>query len=234
MTAVRARAEVLKLSRTLGCDPERLAALEAADPVELRTLREQLSDALFDTHRQGFERIAAMSEKVPPPVASTLAQKVLGAPLSARAAALIAPERALELAQRVDADFLTEVSVSVDVRHVGHLVAQTPPDTVAQVTSQLAQREEWVVLGAMLTYLSHEGLVAAVAVLDGGALLRTGFVAEDPTRLDEVVALLDDRRLGEVIAEAEQTGLQAELAEVVGHLTGEQRARAASAMDAAG
>lgn len=222
----RARAEVLKLSRALGCEPGRLEALEAADPAELRVLREQVSDALFAVHRDGFARIAAMSEKLPASVAATMAQKVLGAPLSARAAALLAPEKAVELAGRVSPEFLTEVAVSVDVRHVGHLVAQIPPPTVAETTGELARRQEWVVLGAMLTHLAPEGLVAAVEVLDPGALLHTGFVAEDPARLDEVVALLSDERLEAVVQEAERSDLQEELAQVVGHLTGEQRARA--------
>jgi hypothetical protein len=177
--AHEARAEVLRLAHVLGADPDQLAALEAVPPADVRRLREQCADALFQAGHEAFRRAAAVAEKLPGPLVAQLAQRALGAALSARTAAVLDGDRAVDLARRLPPDFLAEIAVHLDLRKLSGVVARVEPERVAGVARELARREEWVVMAALVDHLSDGGLDAALGTLDDEAILATGFLLED-------------------------------------------------------
>jgi hypothetical protein len=73
--------------------------------------------------------------------------------------------------------------------------------------------------------ISSAALVATVEALSTESILRISVYLEDPDRLDEVVALLDDERLADAVTVARAEGLDEELAWITESVGDEQRAR---------
>lgn len=232
MTALRTRAELLKLGRTLGAEPEALAFLEDADPADLRLLRECASEALFASDRVHFERVAVLSSRIPRGLSAQLAQHALGARLAARTAGLVDPSVATDLARRLPTPFLADIATHADPRALAPLLGHLPAEQVAAVTEELAARQEWLTMGAFVGHLDDRALAAAIGVLDGEALLRTGFVMDDPGRVADVLALLDDDRLRDLLETAAAHGLWAEALELALEGGAQQRPRLTAALGA--
>lgn len=224
------RGELLRLARVLGVEPAELDALDGASVADLRALRHAVADRLLERNRAQFARAVAFGDVVPGPVAAKLAQHVMGPVLGGRAAALMAPARAADLARRLPADFLAEGACHVDVRHAGPLLRDIDRDTMAATGEHLRRRREWVVLGAFVGHLEDDVLVDLLAGFDGEALLRSGVVIEDPSRIDAVLGMLDDERLDGLLEAADEHGLWADIVSLNVHLGEEQLARVTAAV----
>lgn len=234
-TAMDQRAEVLRLARVLAVAPEELEGLVAgAATSDLRALRVAVSDRLLERSRRSFERAVALADRLPGSLAAHLAQHAMGPVLGARAAALLVPDRAADLATRLPSAFLADVATHVDLRHAGALVSSIPLDTLAQAGAELRRREEWVVLGAFVGHLDDDALAVLLDGFDGEALLRAGFMVEDVARLDAVVGLLTDERVGELLAAADEHDLWPEAIALVGHLGRKQGKRIVAAIERLG
>jgi hypothetical protein len=231
--ASAATAEVRKLAHVLDVAPDELDAVSGLAAADLKQLRRQVSDALFEADREAFVRVAVLAKALPVAVAAKVTAAVLPPLIAARTAELLDPDRAAELAGRLPAAYLAEVALRMDAARSPHIVAAVPPARVADVARELARRGEWVVIGGFVAEVTSLALAASVAELDGEQLLRVGFVLEDPGRLDEIVDLLTDRQLDAMLAAAAGSGLWTELAEIVRHLSAPQRARLAERFAAA-
>ncbi len=224
-------AEVLRLARALGTEPEALAPFAAAGTEELRELRMAVADHLLQRNQESYERAVAVADKVPGALAAKLAEHAMGPVLGGRAAALLTPGKAADLAGRLPAAFLADVACNVDLRRVGRLLPGIPPRTLAEAGTVLRTREEWIVLGAFVGHVDDAVLANLLGIFDGEALLRAGFVVEDTRRLDAVVALLPDARVDELLAAAHRHDLWVEAAALLDHLGPEQAARVHAALD---
>lgn len=228
---VEHEAEILRLARVLGADPDELRFLDGAAVPALRELRTAVSDRLLERNRREFERAVALADRIPGGLAAKLAEHAMGPVLGGRAAALLRPDKAAELTRHLPPDFLASVAENVDLRRVGPLLAGIAPRTMAAAGAELRRREEWIVLGAFVGYVEDDVLAVLLDVFDGEALLRAGFVVENPGRLDAVVALLSDARLDELLLAADGHGLWREAVALVGHLGSAQAARVVAAVD---
>ena len=70
MTEAATAAELQKLAHTLGVDVDRLDMLAGVPADELRTLRSQVAESLFQADKHYFTRVAALSKAVPGAVAA--------------------------------------------------------------------------------------------------------------------------------------------------------------------
>jgi hypothetical protein len=225
-------AEVLRLARVLGTAPEDLAFLDGVPTDVLAEVRGDVLDRLLARSRDAFERAVALGDRLPRGLAATLAQHAMGPVLGGRAAALLQPHTAEELAARLPPEFLADVAEHVDLRHVGPLVGGIPTPTMAATGAVLREREAWIVLAAFVGHVPRAKLEVLLDGFDGEALLRAGFVLEDVERLDEVVAILSEARLHELLDAAAQHDLWAEAIALAGHLGPQQRARVVAAIGA--
>lgn len=234
MTAasLETRSELLKLARALGTDPEQLDFLAAAAAPDVRRLRDDVAEALFDADRVHFERVAVLAAKVPRGLSSQLAQHALGARMAARAAGLLDPAVAADLARRLPTPFLADVASHSDPRRLVHLLAHLPVDQLVDVTRELVVRAEWLTMGAFVGHLTDAALDAALEVLDGEALLRTGFVMDEKARVGDVLERLGDERVLELLDAAARHGLWVEAFELSLHASEAQQARLAAGLDA--
>ncbi len=225
------RAETLRLARVLGVEPRELDFLAEAPTAALAEVRGAVLDRLLERSRHEFERAVALADKVPRGLAATLAQRAMGPVLGGRAAALLDADTAAALAERLPAEFLADVATHVDLRHVGPLIGGIPTDTMGGAGRVLRKREEWIVLSAFVGFVPDAKLEELLELFDGEALLRAGFVIEDTSRLDPVVALLPEKRLDELLDAAHEHALWPAAIALVGHLGAKQRQRVIAAIE---
>lgn len=221
MSGIRTEVELQRLERVLGPDTRTVKALACLSPQDLRVLTDAVSDHLLEAGRPGFQTMVALADRLPGAVSASLAERVLGPELGARAAALLSARRAVDLAGRVSAEFLTDVAVLIDARHVSELIAHIPTPTIEEVARRLGEREEWIAMGSLVNHVSAPGLEAALAVLGDEDILRVApFV--DGGVIDRVVGLLPDARLASMAA---LTRHEALLEDILARVGGKGRAR---------
>jgi hypothetical protein len=189
-----------------------VADLPVAD---LRELRRQVSDALFNLDRPAFVRAAALSKAVPGAIAARLTEAILPPIISARVAEVLDPARAADLVTRLSESYVAEVAVRMDAARSPQVIEAIPAEKVGAVARELARREEWVVIGGFVSAVSPAALAAAVAAFSGEQLLRIGFVLDDPGRLDDIAGMLTGEQTAALVAAAAESALWAELAEIV-------------------
>ena len=177
-------AELRKLAHTLGVKPDRVEMLAHLPAEDVRALRKQVAEALFQADRPHFVRVANIAKAVPVPIAAKVTQAVLPPLLAARSAELLDPARAAELVARLPDAYLADVSAAMDASRAPEVVAAIPPDRVARVGAELARRQEWVVIGGFVSAVDEQALAESIAIFDGEQLLRIGWVLEDPSRAD--------------------------------------------------
>jgi hypothetical protein len=231
--SAQATAELRKLAHALDVPPDRLDMLAGLPADDLRTLRKQVGEAMFQADRHYLARVAALSKAVPGAVAAKLTQAVLPPLIAARTAELLEPHRASDLVGRISEKYLADVSRYMDAARAPEVVAAIPAARVAAVAVELARREEWIVIGSFVAQVSDEALAASVARFDGAQLLRIGFVLDDISRLDDIGGMLTDQQIDEMLVAAGESGLWEELQELLENLAPGRVARLAQRYAAA-
>jgi hypothetical protein len=221
--ALQARAEIAKLEGLLDCEPSALAYLEKASPDDLRRVRDQITDVLFDADREALQRIAAASRLIPVKLLAAIGEKIFGPLLCARVAGLLEPSRAVDVACRLPPAFLAEVAVSLDPRRATDVIAKLPTARIVEVAQELLARDELVTMGRFVGYLPDPAIAACVAVVDEPSLLRIAFVLEGTERLPHIFGLLPAERMAGVLEAARRERLWPEALEVFSHLSEPQR-----------
>ncbi|HLY34190.1 MAG TPA: hypothetical protein VKQ07_06620, partial [Jatrophihabitantaceae bacterium] len=220
-------AALQKLAHTLGVAPDALATMSAMPADDVRLLRAQIAEALFQADRPRFARIAALSQAIPVALAAKITQHAFPPLLAARTAELVDPQRASELVSRLPDDYLADVAAAMDASRAPEVIARIPAERVARVAAELARRHEWVVIGGFVAQVSQPALAASIAEFDGEQLLRIAFVLDEKSRMDEIGELLTEAQLDGLLTAAVEHDLTLELGDMVEHLDAPHRARLA-------
>jgi hypothetical protein len=223
--AVQARAEILKLAQMLQRDPATLAYLETVSLEDVRALREQVTDVLWSADTTALNRIAAASRLLPAALSATISERAFGPLISAQLASRLEPARAIDVAAKLSTGFLAQVAIELDPRRASQVIAGIPLRRIAEITAELVQRGEYVTMGRFVGRLSPEALKAALSVIDNPALLRIGFVLEDKSRLERIVALLPARRMAKIVRAAAEQDLWLQALDLLSHLSARRRQR---------
>lgn len=224
-------AELERLAHQLAVEPSELDFLAGVAPEELRELRTQVGEVLFQADKHHFTRLAALAKSVPVPLAVKVTVLALPPLLAARTAELFEPAKAVEMVTRMPMAYLADVSAAMDPGRSPEVVAAMPASTVAVVGAELASRGNWVVMGAFVSYVSVPALRATVERLTGEQLLRIGFVLDDDSRLGEISDMLSSEQLDQMLAAACDEALWRELDDLLGRLDAERAARLAATYD---
>ncbi len=228
------RAEVMKLARMLGVEPEHLAYLETVAAEDLRRFREQLTELFFDSDAGALRRLAGASRILPTAAIAKIAEGAFGAMLAARIAALLEPDRAADVAAKLPTGFLAEVATHLDPRRAAPVLARIPPERIAEVARELVDRGEHVTLGRFVGHLPDRSLALALREMDDLTLLRVAFVLEDLSAIDHVLGLIDEARLSSLLDAAVGTELWPDVLELVGDADEPLRVRVLGSHRAAG
>jgi hypothetical protein len=230
--APQTRAEVRKLARMLGRDPQQLAYLEQLPLADLIALRDRITDVLWSSDGNALNRLAAASRLLPAKVNAAISERAFGPVLSARLAAKLEPSRAVDVAAKLSTPFLADVAAELDPRRASQVIAQMPPRQIADVTRELMAREEYVTMGRFVGHLSDESIAAALGETDDRSLLRVAFVLEEKERLEHLIGLLPAPRLSSVVRAAADDELWLEALDLLEHLSdGRRSAIVAAALD---
>ncbi len=221
--------ELRRLAHVLHIGVEEVEGLAPMGATDLRVLREQVMAKLFDEGADSWERAVAVSGVVPTGLAAKLTERALGPVLAARVTAHAPPEKANDIGGKLSPSFMADIAVHVDPRHIGDLAATMPGDRVAAIGRELAAREEYLVMADFVTALPEQTLRATVEALPDHALVLILVLVEDPERITQVVALLDDRRVMALRALADHDGLEAHLSHITDVVDDTQRARLTAA-----
>lgn len=217
--------EILKLARLVRTDPGELGYLAQVAPHDIRDLREQITVAMFDADSQLLQRVAAATKVVPSKLAAVMGERAFGPLLCARITGLLEPSRAVDIASRLPTDFLADLAIELDPRRASRVIAEIPPPQMAEITRELAEREEYIAMGGFVGHLPEAALRAALDAIDDETLLRTAYVIEAKGNLGALVALLPPERLETIIRTAADRDLWLEALDVLGHVSERQRGR---------
>jgi hypothetical protein len=218
--SIESRAELLKLARLLGRAPDELAYLEAVSVVELRELREQVTETLFDSHLGALNRLASASRLLPVGVVAQMGEKVFGPLLSARITGLLDPDRAVDVGSRLPDSFLADVAVELDPRRASAVLARIPADRIAAITRELLARGEFVTMGRFVGHLPDESLQAAVDVSSPDDLLQVALVLENKDRLGDLLEMVGTERVDQILEAADRAELGPEARELLEQAAG--------------
>ncbi|MBK1789247.1 hypothetical protein [Prauserella cavernicola] len=199
---LEARAEVLKLARVLGVEPQSLTYLHDVASADIRRLREQATDTLFDANLGALRRMATASKLLPAGPLASIAEKAFGPLLSARMAGIVDAGRGVEIASRLSTGFLADVAAELDPRRAAHIITKLPAATVTEVSAVLRVREDWITLGRFVGQVPDEIAATGLSVLDDVALLRVAFLLEDKGRAGVLFGTLPDERHAGIVTAA--------------------------------
>jgi hypothetical protein len=225
--SLQSRAEVRKLARLLGVAEGSLGFLQSLPAEDVRALREQATDVIFDDDRELLQRIASASRLLPAAIVAAIGQRVFGALPCARVTAHLDPERAVEIACRMPAAFLAEVAIDLDPRRASNVLARLPAQRVVEVAGELVGRGEYVTMGRFVGHMPDDTTLAVARTLDPGTLLRVAFVTEEKERLDSVLVRLGSEHRRGMLRAAAAEGLWPEVLDLLEHLDDERRAELA-------
>ncbi|WP_447646025.1 hypothetical protein [Nocardioides zeae] len=224
-TRLAARIELTKLAHELDLGLDEVAFLADADPEALRRLRTDVAEQLFARHADRFARIAHLSSLVPVGIAARAAQHAVGPLVSARIAGSLPPAEAVRLARRLPADFLAEVTLTLDPARVSGIVGELDVALVTEIGRLLLERGEHVVLGRFVSVVPTSSALAVVEGADPGDLLKAALFADDRSVLPALVDGLDDDVLVAVVEHAHTTDAHVDALTLVTSLDHAARAR---------
>lgn len=186
----RVRAERERIERLLGAEPGALAGLDPLGGDELRALRGQLARALGAHDGDLLDRLVALGEKLPGPLAASLAQRLLGARLAARAVERMRPQAAVGLAGRVAPDFLADLAATLDPERVGDALDAVDPALLGDVAEVLAERRDWTTMGGLLDHLRDDHVLVAHGRVGEETVTRALARCHEPERVEAIVATI--------------------------------------------
>lgn len=222
------QAELIKLGRVLGVDASELRFLDTAGVADLRLLRQSMSHSLFDEGRRVFRNMARATKLLPHKILVRVA-RVYGALLCARIAGEMEPDRAIQLAASLPADFLADVSMELDPERTRDIIRGIPVAQVIEVAHVLLGREEYITMARFVDALRDDVLADTIdSIDDDAAMLHIGFFVEDKAHLNKAIVHLSDEQLANMVQVCEAQSLWPEILSLMEHMEESIRMRLAN------
>lgn len=206
------RAELVKLARILDTDVDELEYLSYLEAERLRTLREGITEALFEKFRPTFSGFARLSSMLPLGISARISERVLGPTLSGRIAGEMPPEKAIELSARLSDKFLADTCLHIDPVRAKPIIAGFPVDRAVAITKLLLERREMITMGRFVDVLPRATLLAATdAIGKESDLLEISFFVENSDQLGVVIDHLSVERREAIVQAAASEDLWPEV-----------------------
>ncbi|RJS46035.1 hypothetical protein [Nocardioides cavernaquae] len=206
MSKLETRAEIARLAALLRVSEAHLAFIAHHDLETLRSLRDQVTDRLFDADRNVLEAIAKANSMVPGSVSSKIAVKAFPPSLAARVAGVLGTDKAIDMARRVPVTYLADLAPHLDPRRVTAILEKLPTQLLVDAGKILGERGEYIAMADFVGVLDDDQIARVIPVLSDEALVRTGLVIEDPRRIAAILTMLPPDRLAGVVTTAARVG----------------------------
>ncbi len=217
--------QVKRLAHLLHAEPDALGMLRGLPADELRTLHDQVVEALFAANREKFARVASLARFLPGAVAGKLAEHYLPAGLAARCAELLEPERARGLVGHVSVPYLADLALHLDPTRSRPVVQAIPAERVGPVAAELFRRREFGAMAEFAGTVTYEALVAALDVATGEELLRVVPLLTWNENIERVVDEVPAEQIDAILTDLVATGLYDEADYLINRLSPEARER---------
>lgn len=172
MADLQSVVELTKLARELDVPQSEIEFLAPLAAEDLRTLREDVSEAVFNLHSPQLHRIAALTTLLPMALTTKIAEIAMGPALCAKIAAVLNPPDAIKLAKQFKPAFLTQVSLALDP-----IVRELPDATLTEVVQVAAESAQYDDAVTLLEVLSADSATRLLGLLsDIEPELLSGFV----------------------------------------------------------
>lgn len=199
MARIAAQAELAKLAHVLGASQEELAHLVAMPAEQIGNMRKAIYDRMFAHDQRVYARLARLVRLLPVWLVALLAPR-FGARLVARVAGDLPVRRAVAIAERLPTAFLADVARDLDPRRAGDLIRRLSLNKLSAAALELFRREEYVVLGRFVNYLTDAAIQTILPQVDSDEqLARVAFYVESRNRLSHIVRLMPRERLQRII-----------------------------------
>ena len=199
MSDLVTRAQLELLARTLHVPVERIQYLERLDATEIKSLRDAMSNFLFDEHAETFKRISAIVPLAPLSIFIPIIERMVPPMMAGRAAGAIGvahPKKAAPSLMLLSTTYAADSAPYMDPRAVEKLVDYAPPGPVVDIANEIIRRQDFATAGMFVEYATPE-LVRAVeqGVQDDEGLLRTGAYVLSGETVSSVVRLIRDNSI---------------------------------------
>ena len=203
MSKLIQRAEIFKLANQLGLDVNAVSFMAQLAAETVATLRQGISNTLFDRHHAMFQRIAATSRILPTALLTVIAQKAVGPFLCAHIAGHMPTERAIDMALRLPVPFLADVCIGIDPRRVVALLRGIPVERAVAVSREMILRKDYITMGRFVGALPDAMLKAVLDdIRDDHVLLQIAFYTDDKAHLNHIIGMLTQERIRKIIVAA--------------------------------
>jgi hypothetical protein len=122
-------------------------------------------------------------------------------------AGLLSLEQIGEFVDRLPPSFLADLAPIVDLRAVGPHISDLSEPKLAAAARVLIERDDWITIAAFVDGTPPERLAKTINEIEGEALLRIGLAMESRSRIDQILGLLSDDKLGELLVAAAERDL---------------------------
>ncbi len=220
MTSLAARAEVIKLARTLDVDPKEIDFLRTAPPENIRAFRRATTTALDAPFRTFTSRLAKAGTLLPSAVAAKIATAFFGPMLSGSIVSELPPGKAAALIGHVPLDFLADTAQYLDPDAAAPLVRALDSRTMVPIMQELLRRGDHVTVARFVNAVTDRQLREVIPlVTSGDDLLLTALNVESGQRLDAILTALPDDRIRDLLRAAQQRDLFGEATPLLAALT---------------
>ena len=192
------RAEIVRLARLLGVDPDSLDYLRALTAADLRELRRLVTASLFDEDGELLKRLAAAGKILPAGLVAAISQRAFGPLLAARVTGFMEPQRAADVGKHLDPPFLADICVQLDPRAALEIVPRMDLETVLAVTEELLDRADYVTLGRFVGSMPDDELIAVLEITEDDELIRVCAVAESEEGVAQIFGIIGEERIGDL------------------------------------
>ncbi len=207
MSTLASRAELDKLARVLGVEPEAIGFVAQVSAEHIRRLREAVSERVFDQDLEFFHRVARVFRRVPARVAALLAERVFGPFLTARVASEMPAARAVNVARLVSTAFVVDAITELDPRRARDFIRKVPVDIVVAVAIETMRRGDFLTMGRFVDFVSDDVIRAVErAIEDDTVLVRVAYYIGSRNRLDHLIRLFPIERMHAVIRRLGEEG----------------------------
>jgi hypothetical protein len=201
------QAEIVKLGRLLGREPDSLRYLQGVPVGDIRALRDLTNAALFDDDGEVLKRLAAAGKLLPTGVVAAISERAFGPLLAARVAGVMEPQRAADVGRHLEPTFLADVCVQLDPRAAREIVPRMDLETVLAVTGELLDRADYVTLGRFVGAMPDNELAAILEITEDDELVRVCAVAESAEGVAQIFGMLGAKRLASLRRRARRKDL---------------------------
>jgi hypothetical protein len=207
MSRLGTLSEIDKLATTLELNRHDLDFLTEIAPEDLRSLRISIYERLFKQDAVLFERLAALTMRLPPRLAARLAEHSFGPLIAARIAAELPPGPAIAIARLVSITFFADTCAYLDPRRTRDMIVALPVQRIIDVGRELIERREFMTISRFIDFVTDEQTEAVIESIDDeAAILRIAFYMGSKNRMDHLFRTLPHERIERMVVRVQEEG----------------------------